>query len=102
MSEFPRQGNGGPDGRPLCFNGQTPENYLVQDGWHPGVLPDGTPTRYPVMRYAPNRFSRGCKSWVSDPSTDPVPLIEGWKCEGCQHYPAEVVAEAVIRSMTRD
>ena len=98
----PTQGNAGPDGRPLCFNGTTPENYLVQDGWEPGITPQGTPTRFPRMVEVPNHFSRDCKSWVADPSTDPVPLAEGWKCEGCRHFPHEAVQTAVFRSLTRD
>ena len=97
----PRQGFG-PDGRPLCFNGTTPENYLVQDGWLPGYTDDGTPTRFPVMRYVPNNFSRDCKSWVADPSTDPVPLAEGWACEGCKHYPSEAVAVALANRNNRN
>ena len=96
----PTQGFG-PDGRPLCWNGERHENYLVQDGWHPGVLPDGTPTQFPVMRYVPNNFSRDCKSWVADPSTDPVPLAEGWACKGCKHYPEAAVAVALANQAKR-
>lgn len=98
----PTQGNGGPDGRPRCFNGDRHENFLVQDGWEPGLTPWGARTRYPRMVEIPNNFSKDCKSWVADPSTDPVPLLEKWKCDGCKHFPGEAVATSVIRSLTRD
>lgn len=97
----PTQGNGGPDDRPLCYNKDAPENFLVQDGWEPGITPSGIPTRYPRMVTVPNHFSKDCKSWVADPSTDPVPLLEGWKCEGCKHFPHQSVQLAVLRSLKR-
>ena len=98
----PRQGTGGPEGRPLCWNGERHENYLVQDGWLPGYTDDGTPTQFPVMRYVPNNFSRDCKSWVADPSTDPVPLAEGWACKGCKHYPEAAVEVALANQARRN
>lgn len=97
----PTQGTGGADGRPLCFDGIAPENFLVQDGWEPGITPQGTPTRFPRMVEVPNRFSRECKSWVADPSTDPVPLAEGWRCSGCRHYPEDLVTDAIIAALRR-
>ena len=88
----PRQGFG-PDGRPLCFNRWPKEHYLA----NVGLDKDG------AMRYKliPWNFSQGCKSWVSDPSTDPVPLAEGWKCGGCDHYPSELVDLALTRRHDR-
>ena len=90
---FTRQGNGGPDGRPLCFNGEQRTQYLANDGWtHDGRL------RRKVIPWA---FSTECKSWASHPGSDPVPLAEGWKCIGCRHYPATLVAEALIAQEAR-
>jgi hypothetical protein len=53
------------------------------------------------VRVIPWAFSVGCKSWASDPSTDPVPLAEGWKCGGCIHYPSELVDLALTRRHDR-
>ena len=90
----PRQGNAGPEGRPLCFNGEPPADYLANDGYDlAGAL---------RTKRIPWPFSKECKSWTADPSTDPVPLLEGWKCEGCRHFPHESVQTAVFRSLTRD
>ena len=83
-----RQGNGGPDGRPLCFNAEPmPEFVEVNDGW----TEDGRLRR----KLIPYAFSRECKSWAGHPGSDPVPLIEGWACAGCRHYPATLIAEAL-------
>lgn len=98
---FPRQGNGGPDGRPLCWNRQREETFLVQDGWLGVRDESGVLTRIPIMVYIPNRFSTECKSWAGHEGTPPVPLAEGWKCEGCKHYPAKLVAEALIAQEAR-
>ena len=95
------QGTGGPGGRPLCWNGTAPENFLVQDGWEPGITPQGNPTRYPRMVEVPSHFSRDCKSWVADPSTDPVPLAENWRCGGCQHFPEDHVQRALDNRAAR-
>lgn len=88
------QGTGGPDGRPLCWNAEPmPQSYLANDGHDKaGQL------RRVVIPWA---FSRECKSWVADPSTDPVPLAEGWKCAGCCHLPREAVAAAISAAARR-
>lgn len=88
------QGNGGPDGRPLCFNGQPPQGYAANDGW----TSDGRLKR----RTIPWAFAPGCKSWKADPSTDPVPMAEGWRCGGCAHFPVELAAEAVVNRLKRE
>jgi hypothetical protein len=88
------QGNGGPDGRPLCFNGEPPQGYLANDGW----TEDGR--RRTVL--IPWAFSQACKSWASHPGTPPVPLVEGWKCNGCRHFPGQDVQAAVFHTLTRD
>lgn len=82
-----RQGTGGPDGRPRCWNGEAPLVYVARDG----LTPDGRQ----ATRTIPWAFSQSCKSWVADPSTDPVPLAEGWRCDGCRHLPADAVAVAL-------
>lgn len=88
-----RQGFG-PDGRPLCFNRDAmPAEVYVNDGY----TDDGRLQR----KLIPYAFSRGCKSWVADPSTDPVPLAEGWKCGGCSHFPSEAVDLALRRQFDR-
>lgn len=100
----PTQGTGGPDGRPRCYNGYgQPDhaNFLVQDGWEPGITPQGTPTQYPRMVEVPNHFSRECASWRSHPGTDPVPLAEAWRCEGCRLLPRAIVSEALNAAAKR-
>jgi hypothetical protein len=92
----PRQGFG-PDGRPLCFNREPRTEYTANK--HKA-------SSYPsevvqIVEVIPWNFSRGCKSWASDPSTDPVPLAEGWKCGGCIHYPSELVDLALTRRHDR-
>lgn len=58
-----------------------PDGYVANDGYDEfGQL---------QRRVIPWGFSRDCKSWVADPSTDPVPLAEGWRCDGCQHFPQQ-------------
>jgi hypothetical protein len=90
----PLQGNAGPEGRPLCFNREPRREYVANDGYDlAGALRTKT---------IPWAFSEDCKSWIADPSTDPVPLLEGWKCEGCHRFPHEAVQTAVFRSLTRD
>lgn len=81
----PTQGHG-PDGRPRCYNREPCANYLLQDGWEPGLSPSGTPTRYPVMVEYPFTMSPGCKAWESSAGTPSVPEAEGWKCEGCRWH----------------
>jgi hypothetical protein len=70
------------------------------------VANDGRELYYPRhaaqrVKQIPWNFSQGCKSWASDPSTDPVPLAEGWKCGGCDHYPSELVDLALTRRHDR-
>jgi hypothetical protein len=92
----PRQGFG-PDGRPLCFNREPMREYVANDGTE-RISDDTIAQRIYAIPWA---FSVGCKSWASDPSTDPVPLAEGWKCGGCIHYPSELVDLALSRRHDR-
>lgn len=87
------QGNGGPDGRPLCWNREPRREYLANVGY----AEDGRLQRETI----PWAFSGGCKSWASDPSTDPVPMAEGWRCQGCRHLPVELIGEAIARKVQR-
>lgn len=89
----PRQGNGGPDGRPLCFNGTAPTHYVANDGY----TEDGRLRTVTI----PWAFSTGCKSWAGHPGSDPVPLMEGWACKGCRHYPANDVIAALVAKERR-
>ena len=84
----------GPDGRPLCFNGARRTHYVANNGFDA----DGRLQRIEI----PWAFDPGCKSWAGHPGSDPVPLIEGWKCNGCAHFPGELVQQAVFNSLTRD
>ncbi|MGL6289345.1 MAG: hypothetical protein ACRC2H_01500 [Silanimonas sp.] len=86
------QGNGGLDGRPRCYNGEAVREYVANTGFADGVMTTTT---------IPWAFSRECKAWASDPSTDPVPMAEGWRCEGCRHYPEALVKLAVTRQQQR-
>lgn len=84
----PTQGNAGPGGRPLCFNGEPRREYVANDGYDAeGRLRTVT---------IPWAFSDGCKSWAGHPGSDPVPLIEGWACMGCRHYPTDDVVAALV------
>lgn len=87
---WPTQGNGRPDGRPLCWNREPVGNTVVVND---RMSEDGRQLTVEI----PNRFSRDCKSWVADPSTDPVPLAEGWRCDGCQRFPHESYRLAITR-----
>ncbi len=89
----PTQGTGGPDGRPRCYNGAPMREYVANTGFVDGRLTTAT---------IPWPFSRECKSWVADPSTDPVPLAEGWACKGCKHYPAPAVEVALANRNNRN
>lgn len=80
-------------GRPHCYNKTGPSNYLVQDGWEPGYTASGQLTRFPRMVEIENPMSSGCKSWESHGSSPPVPLVEGWKCDGCAHEPVATRAK---------
>jgi hypothetical protein len=75
----PTQGTGGPDGRPLCFNGTAPTHYVANDGY----TEDGRLRTVTI----PWAFSTECKSWAGHPGSDPVPLMEGWLCKGCRWEP---------------
>ena len=90
----PTQGTGGPDGRPRCFNAESMREYRANAGYDlAGSLRTQT---------IPWAFSQECKSWASHPATPPVPLAEGWKCEGCIHFPHAAVQAAVYNCLTRD
>jgi hypothetical protein len=94
----PRQGFG-PDGRPLCFNREPMREYVANKCRINSVELPGAALQIVVV--IPWAFSVGCKSWASDPSTDPVPLAEGWKCGGCIHYPSDLVDLALTRRHDR-
>ena len=94
-----RQGFG-PEGRPLCFNRELRRDYDANDGMTTVVV-DSVPVQAIRAKRIPWAFSTDCKSWAADPSTDPVPLAEGWKCGGCVHYPSEAVDLALTRRHDR-
>lgn len=82
------------DGRPRCFDGAAPSTYLANNGYDA----EGRLQRVEI----PWAFSRECKSWAADPSTDPVPMTECWRCLGCRHYPSEAIKVAVERKVARE
>lgn len=87
------QGHGGAAGRPRCYNRDPMREYAANDGYDAqGRLQTVT---------IPWAFSQDCKNWVADPSTDPVPMMEGWRCDGCRHFPAESVKLAHERRLLR-
>jgi hypothetical protein len=90
----PRQGNGGPGGRPLCYDGTPFKQYRA----NAGIGPDGR-MRTVVIPWA---FSKVCQSWASHPGTDPVPLAEGWRCPGCRFYPKALVRAALKARKARE
>lgn len=88
----PTQGHG-LNGLPLCHNATPRADYLANFGYDAeGRM---------VKRTIPWAFSDGCKSWASDPSTDPVPLAESWNCKGCRHFPVEAFARALLNREAR-
>jgi hypothetical protein len=88
------QGTGGQGGRPLCWNAEPmPEFYMANDG-HDEF---GQLQRVAI----PWAFSRECKSWAGHPGTDPVPLAEGWRCEGCRLLPRLDVSRALNAASKR-
>ncbi|MGL6289243.1 MAG: hypothetical protein ACRC2H_00985 [Silanimonas sp.] len=94
MTLQPRQGNGRPDGRPLCWNAKPmPEGYVANDGYDEF----GQLQRVVI----PWPFSRECRSWASSGGTDPVPLAEGWRCDGCQHFPHALHDAAIEKQRSR-
>lgn len=88
------QGNGGPDGRPRCFNGKPMREYRAHAGYD-----DEGRLRTVMIPWA---FSRECKSWASHPGSDPVPLAEGWRCDGCAHFPHDLVDDAILAKLRRE
>jgi hypothetical protein len=93
----PTQGTGGPDGRPRCYNVEPMREYVANDGTEPASL-DTVAQRVRVIPWA---FSTGCKSWAGHPGTDPVPLAEGWRCEGCRLLPRLDVSRALNAASKR-
>lgn len=79
--------------KPKCYDRPDFGSYLLQDGWDDNGR---------VMVEVPFVMSQGCKSWVSDKASDPVPLMEGWECKGCRHYPTEDVKTAIKNSRMRN
>lgn len=105
----PTQGNGGPDGRPRCYNGEPMREYAANDGG--GYIDQQAGADNPLewnpvfgqkVRRIPWAFSQKCMSWASDPSTDPVPMAENWRCAGCRHLPADLVELAEKRRQERE
>lgn len=99
----PTQGSGGPDGRPRCYNGEPMLSYAANyRPLYTGMdSKNGLFESVQEVRVIPWAFSTECKSWASDPSTDPVPMAEGWRCDGCRRYPAELVKLAEKRRQER-
>lgn len=54
------------------------------------------------MVEVPFVMSQGCKSWAADKASDPVPMMEGWHCVGCRHFPLEDVRAAINNSRLRN
>ena len=91
----PTQGTGGPDGRPRCFNAEPMREYDANNGTKIVVV-NNRAVQAVSLKRSPWPFSQECKSWAGHKGTPPVPLIEGWKCEGCKHFPAKLFAEAML------
>ena len=81
------------DGRPRCYSAEPMREYRAHAGYD-----DEGRLRTVMIPWA---FSTECKSWAGHPGSDPVPLAEGWRCIGCAHYPATLVAEALIAQEAR-
>ena len=66
--------------KPRCFN-----KPPIADGhWYRNGGAIGAKPRY---RWVPFRMSRECGSWKASGIDAPVPVREGWDCEGCRWEP---------------
>jgi hypothetical protein len=80
----PAWGTAGPEGRPGCWNGEPMREYPSAEG--------------PIPWFG---LDSRCKSWAGNPGSDPVPLMEGWRCHGCRFFPEELVGEALKAAARR-
>jgi hypothetical protein len=89
--------------RPLCYNGEAMASYPANEGRVPIATNIETMTVDVTQRVTliPWAFTQKCMSWASDPSTDPVPMAENWRCAGCRHFPADLVELAEKRRQER-
>lgn len=97
MSEIRQRDRG--DGRPRCYGVEMPETVRVHDGLEPDPIEPHKLIQ--TQREIPFAMTRECRSWASDPSTDPVPLSEGWNCEGCPRFPVELYILADVCRVNR-
>lgn len=81
------------DGKPRCYGIEMPATVVVNDGYEHDLVETHKVALTVVS--IPFAFSRECKSWASDPSTDPVPMQEGWRCEGCPRLSPALVELAI-------
>lgn len=86
------------DGRPRCWGKELSKWTRVIDTI---VYPGDPFIVVPKEVSIPFTMTRECRAWASDPSTDPVPLAEDWRCDGCCRYPAELVELALQRREAR-
>jgi hypothetical protein len=99
----PTQGTGGPAMRPLCYNREPMRMYAANTQVRVIVAGDKRLELHAIQiaENIPWAFTQKCMSWASDPSTDPVPMAENWRCAGCRHFPADLVELAEKRRQER-
>ena len=87
------------DGRPRCYGVEMPAAVMVHAGLEQDPIEWQKLTQ--TQREIPFAMTRECRAWASDPSTDPVPLAERWRCDGCPRFPAELYAAAITNRVNR-
>lgn len=80
------------DGKPRCYGIEMPERVTANGGYEQDLVTGLLSLRLVEIPFA---MTRECRAWASDPSTDPVPLAEGWACWGCPRFPTALVSEAI-------
>lgn len=65
---------------PWCFNRPERAGMWVRAGWKRGKV---------LLRWLPNRMSRGCMAWHTGDRATPAPVLHRWLCHGCKWLPKE-------------
>lgn len=63
---------------PHCYNRKPFTGYWARAGYR-GFKP--------VLRWIEHRMSQECKAYSVPDGTVPVPVREGWRCDGCRLDP---------------
>jgi hypothetical protein len=73
--------------KPRCYNREPFEGYWAPAGCIRGKR---------VLRWIPHRMSQPCKSWSTGDRALPVPVLQGWNCNGCRWMPREEIERVML------